>query len=252
MRMHLLSGGRLQMPRRTYYPDSTSNAWIEMPVSCVLLKHPQGNVLFDTGCNPAAAQNSAWWGRHARYCKPIFDAEASLLEEISKTGLSPSDIDVVICSHLHFDHCGCNAYFDRATILCSSKELDSARATNADSMGYIRGEWDVGQPMDTIDGDHDLFGDGRITLIPLPGHTLGMMGAHVVLDQCGAFVLASDAVPVGASLRERYAPRNTADVELYMFSLEEISRLECDGATILFGHDDEQWKGLRKADKFYE
>ncbi len=79
-----------------------------------------------------------------------------------------------------------------------------------------------------------------------------MMGAHVALDRSGAFVLASDAVPVGASLRKRYAPRNTFDVGLYLQSLDEVGRLEGDGATVLFGHDDGQWPGLRKGCEFYD
>lgn len=241
------------MPRRIYYPCAAEDASLEMPVSCALLKHPQGNALFDTGCNPAAAQDAeARWGGHSRSCEPIFDAEASLMGQLSQTGLSASDIDVVICSHLHFDHCGCNAYFDRATILCSAKELDAAQAANAEPMGYIRREWDVGLPLQSIDGDHDLFGDGRVTLIPLPGHTPGMMGVHVVLNQSGPFVLASDAVPVSASLHERYAPRNTVDVDLYLRSLDEVSRFERGGATILFGHDDVQWNALRHGGQFYE
>ncbi len=253
MQMHILSGGRIRMPRRVYYLDAAPETLLEMPVSCVLLKHPQGNVLFDTGCNPAAADDGmGHWGAHARFCEPIFDVGATIMGQLGLTGLSASDIDVVICSHLHFDHCGCNAYFKRATIICSAQELAAAQAIDAERKGYIRSEWDVGHTLQPVEGDHDLFGDGRVTLIPLPGHTPGMMGAHVLLDRSGPFMLASDAVPVGSSLHNRYAPLNTFDVDLYMRSLEEINRLERDGATILFGHDEMQWSALKKGRQFYD
>ena len=48
----LLSGGRVRMRKSVYFPDADRSETIELPVSCVLLRHPQGNVLFDTGCHP--------------------------------------------------------------------------------------------------------------------------------------------------------------------------------------------------------
>jgi hypothetical protein len=43
------------MNKRTYYPDAVRGEMFELPVSCVLLRHAQGNVLFDTGCHPDVA-----------------------------------------------------------------------------------------------------------------------------------------------------------------------------------------------------
>ena len=45
MKMHLLSGGRVRMRKVVYFPDADRNETIEMPISCVLLRHAQGNVL---------------------------------------------------------------------------------------------------------------------------------------------------------------------------------------------------------------
>lgn len=73
MKMHMLSGGRLQMSKRTYLPDAARGEMIELPVSCVLLRHTQGNVLFDTGCHPDVAtdpEGSARWPNTcARSCR---------------------------------------------------------------------------------------------------------------------------------------------------------------------------------------
>ena len=55
MKMHLLSGGRLRMRKSIFIPDAERTETIEMPVSCALLRHRQGNVLFDTGCHPGVA-----------------------------------------------------------------------------------------------------------------------------------------------------------------------------------------------------
>ena len=53
MKMHVLSGGRVRMRKSVYFPDADRGETIELPVSCVLLRHRQGNVLFDTGCHPS-------------------------------------------------------------------------------------------------------------------------------------------------------------------------------------------------------
>jgi glyoxylase-like metal-dependent hydrolase (beta-lactamase superfamily II) len=251
--MHLLSGGRLKMRRDIYYRGAASEETFELPVSCALFKHAQGNVLFDTGCHPAAAEDGeARWGRHAGYSAPIFKPEEAVVGQLSLAGLAADDIDVVICSHLHYDHCGCNAFFRKATVICHARELEAARASDAEALGYLRADWDLGTAIETIDAERDLFGDGRLTLLPVPGHTPGMTAAHAVLDHAGAFLLASDAAPVSACLSERYAPRHTWDIGLFLKSLDEIAHLERRGATVLFGHDDVQWRSVRKGVEFYE
>ena len=72
MKMHLLSGGRLRMRRGIYYPGAAKEETMEMPVSCTLLKHPQGLVLFDTGCHPSVINDAeARWGSLARFMTPV-------------------------------------------------------------------------------------------------------------------------------------------------------------------------------------
>ena len=66
MKMHMLSGGRLRMRKSIYFPDADRAEMIDLPVSCALMRHSQGNVLFDTGCHPTIAENpEARWGAAA-------------------------------------------------------------------------------------------------------------------------------------------------------------------------------------------
>ncbi|MGC1356533.1 MAG: N-acyl homoserine lactonase family protein, partial [Xanthobacteraceae bacterium] len=61
--MHVLSGGRLRVRKAMYDADAPRGETLDVPVSCILLRHDQGNVLFDTGCNPASAVDpQARWG----------------------------------------------------------------------------------------------------------------------------------------------------------------------------------------------
>ena len=52
MKMHILSGGRVRVRKRIYLPDAPHGETLDVPVSSILLRHAQGNVLFDTGCHP--------------------------------------------------------------------------------------------------------------------------------------------------------------------------------------------------------
>jgi glyoxylase-like metal-dependent hydrolase (beta-lactamase superfamily II) len=105
MKMHILTGGRLRTRRSTYFPDAADGETIELPVSCALLRHAKGNVLFDTGCHPSIADDAEpRWGALARLPTPIMSREDNVLSGLKAIGLSPGDIDVVICSHLHTDH----------------------------------------------------------------------------------------------------------------------------------------------------
>ena len=124
----------------------------------------------------------ARWGGMAKIMTPIMPPGENVLTGLAGIGFSADDVDVVVCSHLHPDHCGCNAFFKRATIMVHAKDVAAAREPNAEAMGYLAAEWDFGT-IEPLNGQRDLFGDGRIVLIPLPGHTPGSTGALVQLEQ---------------------------------------------------------------------
>lgn len=123
-----------------------------------------------------------------------------MLTSLKAVGLGPDDIDVVVRSHLHTDHCGCNEFFKKSTIIVHARELEAAKASDAVNSGYLVADWDHPIPMKIIDGQVDLFGDGKIVIVPLSGHTPGTVGALVRLDRSGEFLLASDAVSIRANL----------------------------------------------------
>jgi len=169
MNMHLLSGGRLRMRKSIFVPDADKNETIELSVPCALIRHAGGNVLFDTGCHPTVAKDAEErWGALARLMTPIMPTAENVVNGLSALGLSCDDIDLVVCSHLHPDHCGCNTFFKRATFIIHRNEVEAARAPDAQAQGYLAAEWEQEAPIDMIDGERDVFGDGRMVLLPLP------------------------------------------------------------------------------------
>jgi glyoxylase-like metal-dependent hydrolase (beta-lactamase superfamily II) len=253
MKLNFLAAGRLRMRKSVFLPDADRSDMIDLPVMSALIRHRQGNVLFDTGCHPAVVDDAkARWGALAKMMKPVMAANETLLSSLACLGLGPDDIDVVVNSHLHTDHCGCNQFFRKATIIAHAREVEAATAANSEMSGYMRADWDCGQPIETVNGEKDLFGDGAAVLVPLPGHTPGSLGALVSLDRDGQFLLTSDAVSLRQHLDTGITPRNTWNVEAQLKSYDEVRRIEKSGATVICGHDDQQWQGLHKGGDGYE
>jgi glyoxylase-like metal-dependent hydrolase (beta-lactamase superfamily II) len=209
-------------------------------------------VLFDSGCHPSIADDpEARWGGLAKLMTPISGAQENVLAGLHSLGLEPEDIDVVVCSHLHPDHCGCNTFFQKATVMCHARELAAAKEPQAEKAGYLSSEWNHGGRFETLEAQRDVFGDGRFVLVPLPGHTPGTTGALVTLERSGQFLLASDTVSVRETLDRDIAPRNTWNSELLLKSFAEIRRIEAAGATVICGHDAAQWETLKKGPDAY-
>ncbi|MCB1478220.1 MAG: N-acyl homoserine lactonase family protein [Rhodobiaceae bacterium] len=253
MKMHILNGGRLRMKKRIYVPDAERDETIELPVHATLFRHARGNVLFDTGCHPDVEVDAeARWGGLAKIMTPIAAPKSDVVSSLSQVGLNPDDIDIVINSHLHPDHCGCNAFFRKAQFICHKAELAAADSDGAEARGYLRADWDLPMPVEAIDAQHDVFGDSRLVAIPLPGHTPGLIGLHAGLDRTGEVFAVSDAVSLMRNLDRDEIPRNAWDSEKLLESYIEIRRRRLRGAMILCGHDDEQWRQLRKGAEAYE
>jgi N-acyl homoserine lactone hydrolase len=253
MKMHILSSGRLRIRKSIYFPDADRSEMIEMPVSSILLREARGNVLFDTGCHPSVAQDAAArWGGLVKLMTPIMGPDENVIAALAALGLEPADIDVVVCSHLHPDHCGCNAFFTKATVMVHARELDAVRAADAAAWGYVAADWDHPIPIEPVTGERDLYDDGRVVLIPLPGHTPGTLAALVALERTGQVLLASDTVSLRATLDTGVVPKNTWNADALVKSLAEVRRIEASGAMVICGHDAAQWATLRKGAHAYD
>src|ERR1700687_616741 len=174
MKLQFLSAGRLRLKKSVYIRGADRIETFEAPVISALIRHQQGNVLFDTGRHPSVVEHGEErWGSMIKVVTPVMRAEDTLLPSLACVGVNLDDIDVVVNSHFHPDHCGCNQFFRKATILAHAREIEAAKAAGAEAAGYLKTDWDYGQPIEAVSGERDLFGDSSVVLVPLPGHTPG-------------------------------------------------------------------------------
>jgi N-acyl homoserine lactone hydrolase len=146
-----------------------------MPVYAHLVEHPDARVLVDTGIkelHPAAAD------LHPR------------IRPLSTQDFDVASVDIVVNTHLHFDHCGENHLFAGKPIYVQRRELEDARADD----GYTIREWvdAPGVTYEPVDGELELLPGLR--LVPAPGHTAGMQ--VVVVETGGRPVVVGGDVAV--------------------------------------------------------
>ena len=105
-----------------------------MPVSCVLLRHRAGQrAVRHRLPSVGAGRSGGALGRPRQVHDADHAARRQRDRRTRRHWPEPDDIDVVVCSHLHPDHCGCNAFFKRATFIIHAGEIEAARAPGAEA-----------------------------------------------------------------------------------------------------------------------
>ena len=248
MRVYALSCGSLEFDRSLFFPAAAPGTNIVMPVSSYLVVHPRGNVLFDTGVHCDALTDPV--GRLGKRVAGLFAIRSKrgedVVSQLAGLGLAPDDIQFVVASHFHFDHCGCNSSFPRATFLVQRAEMAMARSEQS---RYNPKDWD--HPLDyrLLDGEHDLFGDASVVVLPTPGHTAGHQSLWIRSGST-QFVLTSDASYTREHLDQTILPGNVFNAAEMTHSLGVLRDLrDRRGAVLLYGHDSEQWNALPHAPK---
>lgn len=143
MEVWLLDLGTLYASRESIVcrgqPQDTSR--IYLPVMAVLVRHSGGILLFDTGCRPDAMAGG--WPGNMREAFPLArTSEQALTHQLSLCGISASQVDTVVLSHLHLDHAGNAGLFPHARLIVPAEDFEYARrlTENPDPIrrgGYI-------------------------------------------------------------------------------------------------------------------
>ena len=222
---------------------------ITVPVPSCLIEHPKGTVLFDTGLHPDCQQDPV--GRVGVRLAQLFRFDLKEGQDVGARlraiGRDPARIDFIVNSHLHCDHAGGNESIPNATVVVQRREWQAGMDPDlVAALGYNPRDYDLGHRLKLVDGEHDLFGDGRVMLLPTPGHTPGHQSLKLRLNS-GEVVLASDACYLCRTLRERRLPPAAYDHEQMLQSLDRLEQLEKGGARIFFGHDPEIWSSVAQA-----
>jgi glyoxylase-like metal-dependent hydrolase (beta-lactamase superfamily II) len=157
---------------RVFPPDEKNR--IRLGLNCLLVRTGEETVLVDTGIGEK-------WNDREREMFGVAH-ETTVPSELERLGLTVDDVDVVICTHLHFDHAGGNtrrnasgevvATFPRARYVVQAGELATARNPHErERASYLPENWEplvASGQLETVDGEAEIVPGIRV--FPVRGH----------------------------------------------------------------------------------
>jgi glyoxylase-like metal-dependent hydrolase (beta-lactamase superfamily II) len=219
-------------------PDAKNR--IRMRANSLLVRAHGKNILVETG-------NGTKWDAKQRAIYNVQDGDP-LLDSLEKAGVQPDQIDLVINTHLHFDHCGGNTRvvndrvfptFRRARYVVQRSELEHAmNPMERDRASYVAenfapisklGLWDL------VDGDVEIL--PGISVARIPGHNAGIQ-AVVITGGGKTLAFVADLLPT----RHHIPLPWIMAYDLYPLQSRETKRLWIPPMVskqwiVVFGHD---------------
>jgi N-acyl homoserine lactone hydrolase len=251
MRLYILPVGEACIDKGAVIsPGVDDGKRVHIPIPVYLLQTDDGrNVLIDTGMHRKHITDPEYTFRGQEISKvllPVMRPEDSIVRRLAELDLSPQDIDLVINTHLHFDHCGNNELFKDATIVVQRQHFEVAKEHPSFPNQYF----DLPHlRYQLIEGEPEILPGVRSVLTP--GHAPWHQSLLISLRHDGEMVICADAIYCQDNL-DHDAWGGQMDPEEAKRSAEKLLHLaEERDATLLYGHDPDQWRTLRKSPAYY-
>lgn len=179
------------------------------------------------------------WARNHMGIDIELGPDGNLASTLQRLGIKPEAIDLVICTHLHWDHCFNNRLFTNARFIVQHRELIHAIAP-IDSQRHIYGWTEneeapflwVSEKYRVIKGSREIL--PGIDVFLNPGHTPGTQGV-LVKTTSGNFFIASDTIPLFENWEMKTPSGIHVNLEEYEDTFDKIGFLK--DVFILPGHD---------------
>ena len=203
--------------------------------SCFLVRHPDGNLLWDLGLPGVLAIAGP-------QTQQIFTVslEQTITEQLADRGMSPDDVDYVSISHSHFDHIGQADQVAGSTWLVSQKELDAMFGEGAEIAQEQQALFSLFAPMEqkVFEDELDVFGDGSVVIFETPGHTPGHTSLQLMMPETGPVLLTGDLYHRAESRELKRVPRFNSDEAMTVSSMEAFeARADALGAKVIIQHE---------------
>lgn len=240
MRAYPLFCGGDMMDMAVFDPfDPNVGTKVFNPYFIYVITHPQGNVLFDAGAHPTLrTAPETRLGELANVFEVVMSEDDWVVPCLSRIGLAPLDITYVVQSHLHFDHTGGLEFLKHAKIYIQRDELAFARTPPVYQKDvFVSADFEHDLNWIELDGEHDIFGDGSLRIIPTPGHTKGSQSLLVNLQSRPLFLLG-DCVYLLEKMRQRLLPGVIWSPDAQIASWDMLEKIEREqGARLVPTHE---------------
>lgn len=268
MKLYVLNSGSLSLGKGALQNFAPMEPKIRIPVAFFVIKHPRGNVLFDTGNNDRIIDDPSYWGPNFGSLKPTNTPEISIESQLARLDMKPDDFNYVVVSHMHLDHGGNVGKFPNSTLVIQRDEIEYAMFPDEPYAGaFIPGDVAalrsaVGVtkpnaiPMLILEKtDLDIFGDGSVVVKRARGHTKGGQMLIVRLPNTGTVILTGDAAYFRDNVLKSLPPNLALayDPAGIMRGYEWIRyMMASEGADFFTSHDPDAFKAYKKAPEYYD
>lgn len=244
-RLYALDCGRqIGKDQSRWTPGINQGKPVELSNNCYLILHERGALLWETGVPDFIASRPE--GVSTGNGAIVMYRDKTLMAQLQGLGVKPDEIAYVAISHTHGDHTGNLKAFAKSKVLVQAAEYDAA-------LKLITSPFAAGQEIVKLNGDHDVFGDGSVTIISTPGHTPGHQSLLVKLPKTGPVILSGDFVHFRISWEKKLVPAFNVDQAKSLASIERVRELVAETkAQLWIGHDKDDTAKVRHAPQFYE
>ena len=240
-RMYVLYCGDIALNDASDFTPGASGPGA-LTVTCYLIKHARGWVLFDTGLGDAIIDRPDGQKSQAG----VWTVKKTLASQLAELGLKPADINYVALSHSHGDHVGNLNLFPQATLVVQKPEFEWKPPV-------VVSPFKPGMKAITPEGDHDLFGDGSIVMIATYGHSPGHQNLLVRLPNTGAVLLTGDSVHTKANWDSGRVPQRNFNVPQSLAALERMRAVLKEAkAQLWIGHETSEVPLRKYAPAYYD
>lgn len=228
----MLDGGHFTSAAGIWRRGEDMQRQVRFPVPVYLIETASERILIDTGLHPAAAADAESHYDGAQSLSLFqLEMDAGIDQQVDLDSLTK-----VVITHLHFDHAGgLDLLPPKLPIFIQRREWEAAQESAAIARNfYLPRDYEgIAEQVLTVEGDHDLLGDGSIELLATPGHTPGHQSVRVG----DRLVIGGDVTHFASGLDDHRFPIFGDDFDAQQASAVRLRVLRDAGAEVRPGHD---------------
>jgi 4-pyridoxolactonase len=247
MKIYLLDSGSLVIDHSQVMWNINCGTPVRFPVYSVLIEHPEGLFLFDTGYDFDHVK------KVLPFELPEQTEQQTIPEQLKLCGFTPEDVDFVINSHLHFDHVGGNKHLRKATTILHKQELRQGKVPEPfERLGYSDQGFDHDDvTYELVEGDVEVA--KGLQLIFTPGHTVGHYSLLIETSGRKPMFFIADVSYTPEAYEKNMIAGFHNDPTTAVNSIKRVKRAAKEyDAEVFFSHGMEAFKGYKLAPEFYE
>lgn len=198
IKLSIIKAGKMPAKQSFSYRGGSWTAPYENGMAAILVQHPSASLIFDAGFGSNVAEH---WKTIPRLMRALssYVPETPVATQLRSNGFDPATLKMAVISHSHWDHISGLEDLPGLEVWMPREEMAFVRSHRypglidqmVDKLKIHEFEF-TSEPYENFDTSLDVFGDGSVVLVPLPGHTPGSTGMFVNLHSGRRFLFIGD------------------------------------------------------------